>query len=229
MDSQETLGSIIIHDITQRGRGRGAAILFPMIVDPCSNPPLAVYKLLIGSVVPRPIAFVSTVSPEGVYNLAPFSFFNAVCADPPTVLFCPNNRSPIKDTLSNVRATGEFVVNIVSEDIAEKMNICSGDYPPEVDEFQVSGLTAGPSDLIKPPRVLEAHVNMECKVMQIIQISDRPWGGNVVLGEVVRFHVDDAIVEDFRINPDKLLAVGRMGGNEYTRVRDRFELIRPVV
>ena len=200
-----------------------------MIVDPSSFPPPISYQLLVGSVVPRPIAFVSTVSPEGVNNLAPFSFFNAVCADPPTVLFCPTNRNPVKDTLANVRATGEFVINIVSEEIAEKMNICSGNYPANVDEFQVSGLTPAPSGLVRPPRVLEAHVNMECKLMQIIQISDKPWGGNVVLGQVVRFHVDDAIVEDYRIDPDKLLAVGRMGGNEYTRVRDRFEMIRPVV
>jgi len=200
-----------------------------MIVDPSSQPPLHIYKLLVGSVVPRPIAFVSTISPEGINNLAPFSFFNAVCADPPTVLFCPNQRNPIKDTLANVRAMGEFVINIVSEEIAEKMNVCAGDYPAGIDEFQVSGLTPVPSGLVKPPRVLEAHVNMECKVTQIIPIGDNPWGGNVVLGEVLRFHIDDAIAHDFRIDPDKLRAVGRMGGNEYTRTRDRFEMIRPVV
>jgi flavin reductase (DIM6/NTAB) family NADH-FMN oxidoreductase RutF len=200
-----------------------------MIVDPSSQPPLNIYRLLVGSVVPRPIAFVSTISPDGINNLAPFSFFNAVCADPPTVLFCPNNRKPTKDTLANVRATGEFVINIVSEDIAEKMNVCSGDYPAGIDEFEVAGLTPTPSDLVKPPRVREAHVNMECKVTQIISIGDRAWSGNVVLGEVLRFHIDDAIVHDFKIDPDKLRAVGRMGGNEYTKVRDRFELIRPVV
>jgi flavin reductase (DIM6/NTAB) family NADH-FMN oxidoreductase RutF len=200
-----------------------------MIVDPSSFPPPVSYRLLVGSVVPRPIAFVSTVSPEGVNNLAPFSFFNAVCADPPTVLFCPTNRAAVKDTLANVRAMGEFVINIVSEEIAEKMNVCSGDYPSNVDEFQVSGLTPAPSGLVRPPRVLEAYVNMECKLLQIIQISDKPSGGNVVLGRVVRFHVDDAIVKDYLIDPDKLRAVGRMGGNEYTRTRDRFELIRPVV
>jgi len=207
-----------------------------MIVDPGGYPAAVAYRLLIGSVVPRPIGFVSTVSLEGANNLAPFSFFNAVCAEPPTVMFCPNNRppapnhrGPVKDTLANVRATGEFVVNIVSEEIAGKMNLCSGDYPPGVDEFQVSGLTPVPSGLVKPPRVLEARVNMECKVMQIVPISDKPLGGTVVLGHVVRFHVDDAIVEDFRIDPDKLQAVGRMGGNEYSRTRDRFEMIRPVV
>lgn len=201
-----------------------------MIVDPASQPPINTYKLLIGSIIPRPIAFVSTISADGVNNLAPFSFFNAVCADPPTVLFCPNNRNPVKDTLANVRATGEFVINIVSEDIAGKMNVCSGDYAAGVDEFEVSGLTPVPSDLVKPARVLESHVNMECKVSQIISIGDNPqWGGNLVLGQVLRFHVDDAIVQDFRIDPSKLLAVGRMGGNEYCRIRDRFELIRPVV
>src|SRR5262249_53180140 len=142
-----------------------------MIVDPGSHPPLSTYKLLVGSVVPRPIAFVSTISPEGVNNLAPFASFNAVCAIPPTVLFWPNNRTPIKDTLANVRATGEFVINIVSEEIAEKMNLCSGDYPAGVDEFEVSGLTPVPSGLVKPARVKEALVNMECKVSQIIPIG----------------------------------------------------------
>ena len=190
---------------------------------------MVAYKLLVDSIVPRPIAFVSTVSPEGVNNLAPFSFFNAVCADPPTILFCPTNRTPAKDTLANVRATGEFVVNIVGEDIAEKMNLCSGEYPPGVDEFQLSGLTPAPSDLVKPPRVKEARVNMECKVLQIIPINDKPWGGNVVLGQVIRFHVDDGLLKDSRIDAGKLLAIGRLGSNEYSRTRDRFELVRPVV
>jgi flavin reductase (DIM6/NTAB) family NADH-FMN oxidoreductase RutF len=200
-----------------------------MIVDPGSVPPSTSYKLLIGSIVPRPIGFVSTVSPAGVYNLAPFSFFNGVCGDPPVVSFAPNFREPLKDTLVNVQATGEFVVNIVSEEIAEQMNLCSGDYPPGVDEFKVSGLTPIASDLVRPPRVRESHVNMECKVFHIIEVSARPWGGWLVLGEVVRFHIDDAIVDDFRIDPDKLRAIARMGGNMYARTRDRFEMIRPQV
>ena len=198
-----------------------------VIVDPAVTPQRDVYKLLIGSIVPRPIAFVSTISPEGAHNLAPFSFFNAICGDPPTVGFSTSFREPLKDTYLNVKATGEFVVNIVSEDIAERMNLTSGEYPFGVDEFAVSGLTPVPSDLVRPPRVKESHVNMECRLTQILDVSTRPNGASLIIGEVVRFHVDDAIVDNFRIDPDKLRAIGRMGGNEYARTRDRFEMIRP--
>lgn len=200
-----------------------------MIIDPASVPYTTSYKLLIGSIVPRPIGFISTISAEGGYNVAPFSFFNAICGEPPVVCFACGNRTPPKDSLANVRATGEFVVNIVSEEIAEKMNACSGDYPAGVDEFAISGLTPVKSDLIRAPRVLESHVNMECKVMQIIEVSTLPRGGSLVIGEVVRFHVDDSIVDNFRIDPEKLKAVGRMGGDGYSRTRDRFEMPRPRV
>jgi len=185
------------------------------------------YKLLIGSIVPRPIAFVSTISAEGVYNLAPFSFFNAVCAEPPVITFASGYRVPPKDTLANVRATGEFVVNIVSEEIAEAMNLCSGEYPAGVSEFTVSGLTPVASDLVRPPRVRESRVNMECKVLQIVDVSTRPKGGSLVIGEVVRFHIDEDIVSQHKIDAGKLRAIGRMGGNEYIRTRDRFQMIRP--
>lgn len=198
-----------------------------MIVDPSAASPLDVYKLLSGSIVPRPIAFVSTVSADGVANLAPFSFFNAVCANPPTVSFCPGVRVPPKDTLANVRATGEFVVNIVGADIARQMNLASGDYPPEESEFDVSGLTPVPSEAVRAPRVAESHVNMECRLVQIVEVSRKPMGASLVLGEVVRFHVDDAIVDDFRIDPVKLDAIGRMGGRGYIYTRDLFEMQRP--
>jgi flavin reductase (DIM6/NTAB) family NADH-FMN oxidoreductase RutF len=197
-------------------------------IDPASVPAANAYKILIGSIVPRPIGFISTISSGGVFNLAPFSFFNGVCGDPPVVCFAPNARTPRKDTLVNIQATGEFVVNIVSEEIAEQMNLCSGNYPPEVDEFQVSGLTPVASDIVRPPRVLESHVNMECRAIQVIEVSTRPWGGHLALGEVVRFHVDDAIIDSrFQIDPDKLRAIGRMGGTSYARTRDRFDMIRP--
>jgi len=198
-----------------------------LIIDPASTSPVNCYKLLIGSVVPRPIAFVSTVSAEGARNLAPFSFFNAICGEPPVVCFSTSVRVPRKDTLLNIQATGEFVVNIVSEEIAQQMNLCSGDYPHGVDEFDVSGLTPVPSDLVRPPRVRESHVNMECKLMQIVEVSTRPRGGSLIIGEVILFHVDPAIVDNFRIDPDQLRAIGRMGGNEYARTRDRFAMIRP--
>ena len=200
-----------------------------LAVDPASVPSASTYKLLIGTVVPRPIAFVSTVSPDGVPNLAPFSFFNVICANPPVVSFACGTREPPKDTLANVRATGEFVVNIVTEQIAERMNLCSGEYEAGVDEFQVSGLTPVPSERVRPPAVLESPMNMECKVLQIIDVSTRPMGGSLVIGEVVRFHVDGALFDNFRIDPETLRAVGRMGGNSYTRTRDRFEMVRPKV
>jgi flavin reductase (DIM6/NTAB) family NADH-FMN oxidoreductase RutF len=200
-----------------------------VIIDPATTAPANVYKLLIGAVVPRPIAFVSTVSPEGVPNLAPFSFFTVASANPPVLCFTASYREPRKDTLVNVQAMGEFVVNIVSEEIAAKMNVCSGEYAYGVDEFALACLTAIPSDLVRPPRVKESHVNMECKLLQTIEVSNQRLGGTLILGEVVRFHIDDEIVEDFRIDAGKLAAVGRMAGNTYTRTTDRFELIRPEV
>ena len=199
-----------------------------MIIDPTTVAPQINYRILVGAVVPRPIAFVSTISPEGVRNLAPFSFFNVVCGDPPVICFSPIWRNPPKDTIVNIRATGEFVVNIVSEDFADRMNICSGEYPSSVDEFSLSGLTPVESVVVRAPRVKESHVNMECRLMQIVDVSARPMGGSLVIGEVVRFHVDDSIVENGKIDPDKLNAVGRMGGPTYARTIDRFNLDRPV-
>jgi flavin reductase (DIM6/NTAB) family NADH-FMN oxidoreductase RutF len=201
-----------------------------MVVDPGSADPRNVYKLMIGAIVPRPIAFVSTLSTDGIANLAPFSFFTGISANPPVVCFSPMVRSSDgahKDTLNNIEATREFVVNIVSEEFAEKMNICSGEYPPEVDEFKLSGLTPIPSDLVRPSRVAESHVNMECRLLQVVHVSEKPLGGSIVLGEVLRFHVDDALFDNFRLDPDKLRAFGRMGGTSYTRTTDRFDLARP--
>lgn len=201
-----------------------------MTVNPSEHDPRDVYKILIGAVVPRPIALVSSLSSDGIPNLAPFSFFNAICSNPPCLCFSTAFRAgtgTAKDTLRNIRETGQFVVNIVSEGMAERMNLTAGEYPPEVDEFVVSGLTAVPSDLVKPARVAESLVQMECKLQQIVVVSDRPSGAALVIGEVVRFHVDDGIVENFRIDPDKLLAIGRMGGNTYSRTRDRFDIARP--
>jgi flavin reductase (DIM6/NTAB) family NADH-FMN oxidoreductase RutF len=204
-----------------------------LTVDPGSTRHIDIYKLMIGSIVPRPIALVSTVSHDGIRNLAPFSFFTGICSKPTLICFCPGPRpdgGTRKDTLENISRTKEFVVNIVSEEIAEAMNLTAGEYPPEADEFAIAGLTAIPSDLVRPPRVAESHVNMECRLYLSIEFSELPGGGNLVIGEVLRFHVDDRIVENFKIDPDKLRAVGRMGGpTGYTRTRDRFDMIRPKV
>ncbi len=201
-----------------------------MIVDPGSTDHPSIYKLLIGSVVPRPIAFVSTVSPEGTFNVAPFSFFTVASSNPPVLVFTVGRRAnpnPRKDTLRNITTAREFVVNIVSEEFGPKMNLCAGDYPPEVDEFELSGLTPIPSDLVKAPRVAESHINMECRLLYSIEMSGLVNGGNLVLGEVVRFHIDDAYFNNYRIDQDKLHAIGRMAGNSYTRTEDRFDMIRP--
>jgi flavin reductase (DIM6/NTAB) family NADH-FMN oxidoreductase RutF len=202
-----------------------------LIVDPQSTRHIDIYKLLIGSIVPRPIALVSTISHDGIPNLAPFSFFTGISSKPALVCFCPGPRPAgglRKDTLLNITRTREFVVNIVSEEIAEAMNLTAGEYPPEADEFAIARLTPVPSDLVKPPRVAESHVNMECRLYLSIEFSELPGGGNLIIGEVLRFHVDDRVVENFKIDPDKLRAVGRMGGpTGYTRTRDRFDMIRP--
>jgi len=200
-----------------------------VIINPKDHDYRNIYKLLIGSVVPRPIAFISSLSGSGVLNLAPFSFFTAACSNPPTVLFSTVIRrdGTHKDTFANVEATKEFVLNVVSEEIAEQMNICSADFPPEVDEFVVSGLTPVKSDLVAPPRVKESPISMECRLMQTVRIGEGPGGGCVVFGEVVRFHVADRLIDDFRIDPDLLRAIGRMGGPTYARTRDRFDLPRP--
>jgi len=201
-----------------------------VIIDPQAVPVSIAYQLLTSAVVPRPIGFISSLSPEGVANLAPFSFFNAVCGEPPMIMFSASNRHPLKDTLRNVQAMREFVVNIVSEEIAAQMNLTAGDYAPDISEFDVAGLTPVASDLVKPPRVLESPVNMECRVHDIMEVSNKPMGGSVVIGEVVRFHVRDSIIDkDMLIDPDKLKPVARLGGPSYSRIRDHFDMVRPVI
>lgn len=203
-------------------------------LNPSEQSPQDTYKLLVGSVVPRPIAFVSTLDEKGVRNLAPFSFFTVASANPPVVCFCPMVRGvargglqSTKDTLRNILATREFVLNVVSEEFAAKMNACSADVAPDVDEFVLSGLTPIDSELVHPPRVAESQVQMECRLKQVVHVSTEPLGGSLVLGEVLRFHVRESLLDNFRIDPDKLQAIGRMAGATYVRTRDRFEMERP--
>jgi flavin reductase (DIM6/NTAB) family NADH-FMN oxidoreductase RutF len=203
-----------------------------VIVDPAASSIHEIEKLLVGVILPRPIAFVSTISPDGILNLAPFSFFTAVCPRPPVICFCNSIRTrdgQKKDTLRNVEATGEFVVNVVSEDFAEQMVACSGDYPPEVSEFEVSGLTPIASDLVRPPRVKESRVQMECRLLQVVTVSTEPGGGSLVMGEVLRFHLADSVIVNGAVDPDKLRPIGRMGGIQYVRTTDRFSMARPKV
>lgn len=190
------------------------------------------YKLLVGSVVPRPIAFVSTTSVDGVNNLAPFSFFNVVCSNPPTVCFSPMRKGPSalkKDSLVNIEATGEFVINVVDESFVGPMNMCSADFEPDESEWVACGLTAVPSEVVAPPRVAESPVQMECKLRQIVEISDQPGGGSLVIGEVVRMHVRDDLYEKGRVVTERWNPIGRMAGATYVRCHDTFELERPTV
>jgi flavin reductase (DIM6/NTAB) family NADH-FMN oxidoreductase RutF len=203
-----------------------------MIINPSEHRPGDVYRLLVGAVIPRPIAFVSSISSDGIRNLAPFSFFTVASADPPIICFVPIVRTADgmqKDTLRNIKATGEFVVNIVSEDFAAQMNSCSADFPPDVDEFVESGLTPEPSDLVAPPRVKESKVSMECKLFRILEVSANPLGGSMVLGRIVRFRIQDEVLDGYRIDPDLLKAFGRLGGATYARTTDRFEMQRPTI
>lgn len=192
----------------------------------------SLYKIMIGAIVPRPIGWISTVDVNGHANLAPFSFFNAVCPNPPLVLFCPmvrgTDRTP-KDTLRNVRQTGEFVVNIVTEDLAAAMNLTSTELPPEVDEFEFAGLQMAPSVMVRPPRVALSPVNFECRVHQIIEVGGPSEGGAVVIGEIVYLCVsDDVLIGSDKVDPLKLRAVGRLAGNTFCHVTDLFEMPRPV-
>ena len=203
--------------------------------DPAALTPQDNYKLLAGTILPRPIAFVSTMSERGIRNLAPYSFFTVASANPPIVVFCPMVRPPnakqlssVKDTLGNIAAMKEFVLNIVSEDFVGKMNQTAAEVEPEIDEWELSGLTPVASELVRPPRVGESRMQMECRLLRLVVASDRPLGGTLVLGEVLRFHVAEKIVSDkLIIDPDKLNAVGRMGGAAYIRTHDRFDLERP--
>ena len=190
-------------------------------------------RVLTGVVVPRPIAFVSSISAAGLVNLAPFSFFNAVAYDPPTVVFsvsrfAGDQRHRRKDTLANIEETGEFVVNVVVDHIAEAMNKTAAEYPTEVNEFEVAGLTPVPSDIVRPPRVGESPVNMECRLNQVVPIGQGSHQHGLVIGEIVLMHLRDDIINGHRIDHRKLRPTGRLAGNMYCHTLDVFELVRPV-
>lgn len=189
------------------------------------------YKIMVASIVPRPIAWVSTLGPDGQPNLAPFSFFNAVCSRPPTLLFASGVRGvdgQQKDTGLNAAKTGEFVINVVTEELAEAMNKTATELPPDVNEFEYAGLEAAPSVAVAPPRVAASPVAFECKVSQIVQVGDgAPGSGYIVIGEVLYLHVDDAILaENYRVNTDVFHPIGRMSGPRYAKTTDVFELFR---
>jgi len=205
-----------------------------MELDPEKLSPQERYKLLIGGIVPRPIAFVSTISPDGALNLAPFSFFNAVGSTPMLLSFCPANRADgqEKDTLRNAKpveegGVGEFVVNIAAETIAAQVSAAAEDLPYGESEFELAGLKPAPSRRVRPPRVAGAPLSFECRTRSVLRFAPGQAGGaNLVLGEVLYVNAIDELLDDqMRVDPDRLRAFGRMGGRGYCRTTDRFDLV----
>lgn len=190
-------------------------------IDPKKTATRDMHQFLLGSVSPRPIAFVSTVDEEGNHNLAPYSFFNAFSSNPPLLVFSSNRRvrdNTTKDTLANVMATKEAVINVVSHDIVKNMTLTSVEFPTGVSEFAKAGLTPIDSEVVTPPRVKESPVNMECKVKDIITLGTEGGAGHLIICEVVLMHINEEVIDDNnRIDPHKIDLMGRMGRSFYVR------------
>jgi len=189
------------------------------------------HELLMSAILPRPIAFVSTIGEDGIFNVAPFSCFSPIGMKPALVCLQISRRrdGQKKDTLRNIEFAQDFVVNVVDESMAEAMNQASADYPSDVDEFKEVGLTAVKSDLVKAPRVAESPINMECKLIQTLEFGEVPTGSHVVIGEVLITHVQDELWSGDQIDISKWKPIGRLGGQLYCRITDRFEMKRPDV
>ncbi|SEQ37589.1 flavin reductase family protein [Natrinema salaciae] len=184
----------------------------------------SLYRILSSAVVPRPIAWVSTRSADGVDNLAPYSFFTVASVEPPVVLFAPvDGADGLKDTPRNARDTGEFVVNLVTEDLAEAMNETSATLPAGESEFDHAGLERADSTAVDPPRVAGATVAFECTLHDLVDVG----GSTLVLGEVRHVHLAESVTTDGEIDVDEIDAVGRLAGSTYARTGDRFSLERP--
>ena len=189
------------------------------------------FNILKAVVIPRPIAFVSSQSKDGVLNLAPFSFFNGVCYAPPTISvaiarFAGDKR---KDSLVNIEETGEFVVNLVNQDIAQAMNKTAAEYPANVNEFEVAGLTPAASEIVSAPCVLESPVSLECKLIQVVPVNEgSPKECGLVVAEVVYCHINDELFDGRYVDMKGLDVVGRLGGHEYCKVNDLFEMRLPI-
>ncbi len=184
------------------------------------------YKLMSGLIVPRPIGWIGSRDANGVNNLAPFSFFNMVSGSPPTLLFTTGMTMRVKDSLANVRASGVFTVNVVTEEVATAMNVTSDSFPPGVDEFTAAGLTSIEGEAVAAPMVAEAKANFECVVTHIHEVGEGP-AASVVFGEVLRFHVAESLLDGTRIDLAGLKAVGRLAGPWYSRTTDLFSMERP--
>jgi flavin reductase (DIM6/NTAB) family NADH-FMN oxidoreductase RutF len=194
--------------------------------------PREAYQLLTRVVAPRPIALVSTLSADGTGNLAPFSFFMQGGSNPPSCVICPvNNRhGEPKDTVRNIEATGEYVINVCTRELAEQMNRCSYDYEPSVDEFDVSGLTRADSVRVWPPRVAESPIALECRLHKVLRHGSGPMGSNYLVGEILLVHVREDLLDAEGLPDDERVGfIGRLGADLYTHAADGslFELARP--
>lgn len=193
-----------------------------MIIDPTKTSTKDLHQYILAAVSPRPIAFVSTMDADGRPNLAPYSFFNAFSSNPPILVFSSNRKvkdNTTKHTLANVEATKEVVINVVTHDIVRQMTLTSMEYPAGVSEFEKAGFTPVKSDLVKPFRVKESPINMECKVTRILSLGEEGGAGNLIFCEVVRIHINDHILDGNRINPHKLDIMGRLGRTNYVRIK----------
>lgn len=204
-----------------------------MIINPGDLKTKDLHQFIIGSVAPRPIAFASTLDENGVTNIAPYSFFNAFSSNPPIVVFSSNRRvsnNTTKDTLHNIENTGEVVINMVNYDIVHQMSLASIEYPADVSEFEKSGLTPVPADLVKPFRIKESPVNMECRVREINTLGKEGGAGHLIICDVLRLHIKDEVIDNGRINPHKIDLVARMGRAYYCRASGDavFTLYQPV-
>ena len=189
----------------------------------------AIYKLLTGIVIPRPIGWISTISEDGINNLAPFSYFNAVGDDPPHVMFSTVHSNNLnKDTLNNVLATKQFVVNMVTEDLVEQMNRTSQPIPANESEFELAGLTPIASSLVLPPRVKECKITMECEMVHHYQLENSKTGGaTIVIGKIVLFHIDESVLLDnYKINLETYQPIARLAGSNYSKIGEIFSLKR---
>ncbi len=195
-----------------------------MEIDPHQLDRRAAYRLLISVIVPRPIAFVTSISADGRANLAPFSFFNGVSSQPPIVMIAVGTRKGVrKDTWNNIAATGEFVVNVVVPEIVDAMVLASYEFPPGVSEIEKTQLTPIPSQRVKPPRIAESPVNLECRVEKLVEIT----GTALILGRVLLYHVRDDLLDEGRVDPRKLRPVARLGDDWYAWLGEIFERSRP--
>ncbi len=198
----------------------------PTILDPARMTEKDSYRLMISALVPRPIAFVSTRSRDGRTNCAPFSYSMGVSSHPMILAVSVGDRDGRpKDTARNILDTREFVVNIVTEDIAEKMNVASGDFADSVSEFDEAGLTPAASEVIGAPRIAESPVNFECRLIRTVRVADN----TVFFGEAVRLHIDETVLTDGLVDIRKVRAVGRLGGPRYCRTQDVFDMVRPKI